>query len=152
MPVVATSLTLGRTSLGLGDLTIAPGGVYDFDNVATSGISWSRVTVTSPWTHGRRLRSATKDVKSITADLFVISALSDDPSTHDGRLVTLLAALDQFAWTFSVSSGSLVRQWACEPADYTPLSGENFLTNDTDRWTTVSVSIPAHPIPSSGAW
>lgn len=148
MPV-PTVVTLAGAA---GTIATDETGVYRAGVWSTSGIAWTRATVTSPWTHGRILRAATKDVKSVTGEIIVFSSLSDDPSVHDARLASLLAIVDSFAWTLSISAGSLVRQYACEPGDYAPVSDESLMSNDTDRWTTVAFTIPVNPLPSSGAW
>lgn len=154
---ITMQVTITRTLLSLSDLVLANSSaadVYQFGELTGAGLQWERSTATSPWVHGRRLRSARKSSAEITGEFYVVSALSDTPTTHDTRLDTMLDALSQFTWTLSIQStnGSNTRLWqyTCEPADVTP--GESKMIDATWRWTTLQVTIPHSPLPSSGAW
>lgn len=156
MSLITIQMTITRTLLSLGDITIDndPEDTYQFGEFTGSGLQWDRTSVTSPWVHGRRLRSVRRSPSTLTGELYVVSPLSATPTTHDEALDTLLDALSQFTWTLSIQSsdGSNTRLWqyTCEPADATP--GESRMVDARNRWTTVQVSIPHAPIPSSGAW
>jgi hypothetical protein len=152
---MAISVTLTRTLLGLGNLSLANAASdpIQFGEFVGNGITWSRLASTSPWIDGERLRAASRQQSSLTGEFYIVTALSTAPATHDGHLDDLLAALGQFAWQLSItisSGGTLTRTYDCEPADVTP--DESYNMADTFRWTTVKVTIPHAPVPSSGAW
>lgn len=155
---ITMQVTIGRTGLSLSDIvmTNAASDTYQFGELSTTGLTWERNTVTSPWVHGRRLRSTRKVAREISGELYVVSALTATPTTHDTALGTLLTALSQFSWALSIAStdGSNTRTWtyACEPADVEPGGDETLMMNATYRWTTLNVTIPVSPLPSSGAW
>jgi len=159
MTAVASRVTITRTLLSLADLTSTNASTdpFGYGQITGSGVQWQRVTVTSPWIHGRRLRSATKGPGTLSGELYVISDRSAHPSTHDTALSVLLTALGQLTYTFTVSFADaggntykVDRAYVCEPADISP--GESHMIADTNRWTTLSVSIPCSPLPSAGSW
>lgn len=151
-------ITITRTLLSLSDLVIAnaTADTYQFGEFTGTGVQWERNTVTSPWIHGRRLRSSRKSSAELHGQFYVVSARDATPTAHDQALGVLLDALSQFTYTLSIQStdGSNTRVWqyTCEPADVEPGDNESMMMNAAFRWTTLDVTIPHRPIPSSGAW
>lgn len=145
-------MTISRTLLSLSTLSL-PTSTYDFGEFSTDGVHWDRNSVSSPWVHGRRLRSARKSVRTVTGELYVVSALTTAPATHDAAVAVLAAALGQFAWVLTITgtdSGSQSWSWNCEPADYDP--GESLMESSKWRWSTFQISVPVSPVQISGAW
>lgn len=157
MTAITMQVEITRTLLELDDIVMTNASsedIYQFGELTGSGLQWERQTATSPWVHGRRLRSARRSSSTIEGELYVVSYLTSTPTTHDVRVHHMLNALSQFVWTLSIQStdGSNTRLWqyTCEPADVTP--GESRMLDATYRWTTLQVSIPHSPLQSSGSW
>lgn len=130
-----------------------PGDSYQFGAFTTAGMVWERNTVTSPWVHGRRLRSARKAASQLTGELYVVSARSASPGDHDTALGTLLDALSQFTYTVTIAtSAGGSWQYTAEPADVEQADDESLMLNAAERWTTLAVTIPVRPVPLAGAW
>lgn len=154
------TMTISRTlvePLGtLADLVLTntEGDLYHFGEFTGSGMQWERSTATSPWVHGRRLRSARKSPATLTGELYVVSPLPSSPILHDDALGALLEALSQWTWTLQLTAQYVnhTQTWIydCEPADVTP--GESKMLNASSWWTTLQVSIPHSPVIFEGAW
>lgn len=149
-------LTMSMTIAGDdGTITMnnGPEDQYQFGAFKTSGVQWERNTVTSPWVHGRRLRSARKSPKLLTGELYVVSGRGAGVGGHDAALETLLDTLGQFTYTVTIST-SAGGSWSytAEPADVEQAEDESLMVNAFERWTTLHVTIPVRPIPLAGAW
>lgn len=149
------ALSIGRTLLSLSALTM-PTTSYRFGHPTFSGKQWDRQFAQSPYVHGRQLTSARLQVSSIEVDLICIAELTDSVDTLDQAQATLLAALEQFAYTITVTAtdgiGPVVTHtWAAEPADW--VAGE--IPMDLEQRYRVSLwkaTIPVHPVPKVGRW
>jgi hypothetical protein len=155
MTAVVVTGAITRTLLSLSDLAIgsAADATYQAGELTPDGRAWDRVTVGSPWVHGRVLRAARMRPATLAGEIVVVSALSSGPTTHETAVSALVEALSQFAYTFTLTlTGSTTQTWvyACEPADVAPAQSIN--RYGRDRFTRVQVSIPHYPIPDSGAW
>jgi hypothetical protein len=151
-----TTGSISRTLLSLSPLAIGAGAgdTYQADELTPDGRAWDRVTVGSPWVHGRVLRAARMRPATLSGAIIVVSSLAAGPATHETALAALVEALSQFTYTMTltVTDGANNQSWtyACEPADVNP--GESINRYGRDRLTTVQVSIPHYPIPSAGVW
>lgn len=145
-------MSIGRTSLSLSALSL-PSSTYDFGEFFTDGVRWDRLTASSPWVHGRRLRNARMDVRTVTGELYVISPMGTSPATHDAARDALVDALSQFSWTLTITGtegGSQSWSWTCEPADIeTP---DSIMSDSMWSWSTLNVSIPVYPIALAGSY
>lgn len=156
MTTQTTTIKFTRTLLSMSDLVLSGSAsdVYQFGEFTTDGVQWSRVTATSPWVHGRRLRAATLNPRNLTGEISVMSDREANPTVHDAALGELIACLSQFAYTTTITTvtaaDTLIRSWACEPADIEIV--DSMMVSDRWRWTTLTVDIPIHPVAISGAW
>lgn len=150
------TLTIGRTMLGLSALTM-PSTSYRFGHLVFSGKQWNRGTAQSPYVHGRQLTSATLQVASLDVDLICIADQGDPVDTLDQAQATLLAAVEQFAYTVTVTASDgvgadVVHTWAAEPADWAPSSDLPLDLEQRYRVSSWRATIPLHPVPVTGRW
>lgn len=152
---VTHALTIGRTMLSLSPLAM-PSTSYRFGHITFSGKQWDRQFAQSPYVHGRQLTSATLQVAQIEVDLICIAELGDAVDALDQAQATLLAAIEQFAYTITVTATdgigpAVTHTWAAEPADWDPTS----IPMDLEQRYRVSAwrtTIPVHPVPTTGRW
>jgi hypothetical protein len=143
--------------LSLSALTM-PTTSYRFGHITFSGKQWDRQFAQSPYVHGRQLTSRAAAGVQIEVDLICIAELTDSVDTLDQAQATLLAAIEQFAYTVTVTATdgigpAVTHTWAAEPADWDP-------DRVTSRWTSSSGTgcprgrprSPCTPCPKAGRW
>jgi hypothetical protein len=122
--VTTLALTVGRTMLGLGALSL-PSSSLDFGHISEGGRQWDKQFATSPFVHGRTLTSARIEPSTLSFPVYAMLAPGASVASLDSATSTLVEALSQFAYTLSLTAtdaaGSLTYTWACEPADITPV-------------------------------
>lgn len=142
-------VTIDRTSLSLGTLTLGEGTNYHLPdgwlNVGTS--EYRRNTPTAPNSPGRQLTDHVLDTVTFTAKVNIGLANQTSVAAVWSAFGVLIAAVRQESWTFQVAyDGAATMKWTCEPAaiapDFTSLFMQGMLP--------VTLTVPRSPIPVTG--
>lgn len=148
------SLTLAceisRTELALANLALEDeANGYEIVSLGPGALSWRRETVRSPYVHGETLVTAVKDL-SIAPMTVRVKASS--AATLDTRLDALLDAFAQFEYSIGVTIDGVSKIWTCQPADLSVGDGGEFNKYQLmAKMYEVTLSIPRHPVPTSGS-
>lgn len=150
MPEITLDASVTRTALALPDLDLEVLGTYQIirDSTGPGGVTWRRQTATSPYVHGRTLVNAVMDVGEASLGIRVIGS---NMAVLHSRLMTLLAAFEQYSYDLTVVISGETWRWRCECADY--VVGDSGLFQDfhfRSLQQEVRFTIPREPIPLSG--
>jgi hypothetical protein len=113
-----TQVTIGRATLGLGNLFLNrdTGWSFDRNGIEFGENSLRRTTVETPYVNGRTLVNAVPDQQVSVLKLYCHGANDEEIfSKIDG----LRTALFQFQYLIAVEVGGSTWIWNCEPADFT---------------------------------
>lgn len=111
------TVTVSRSELSLGSLVLsADTGYYvSRKGIGPGDVSQRRITVDTPFTSGRTLVHAVKDVVTSPVDVRVVGTSVDQLFS---KIDQLTAAFSQFRYSVQIDIEGHVETWVCEPADY----------------------------------
>jgi hypothetical protein len=138
-------VTIGRASLGLGNLFLndETGWNFDRNGINPGPRSLRRTTVETPYIKGRTLVHAVPDVQIATLKLYVTGANTNEIVS---KINTLQTAVTQFQYLMAVEIDGFTWIWNCEPADITVGDGgayeDLWLRSGIQR---VTLDIPRKP-------
>lgn len=145
--VVACEITRAAP-LPTSPLQLQDPGVYKVVTIGPGQIVRRREVATSPYTQGRTLVRAVKDVMTSTA---TIRAYGSTAAELETRTAAMLDAFDQFSFTFTFTVDGVTKTWTCECADYGPLNGLFDPLELRQFQQAYAFSIPRHPVPVTGS-
>lgn len=138
-------ITIGRSSLGLGNLFLNKGEGWSFDRngIELGENSLRRTTVETPYINGRTLVHAVPDQTISVVKLVVKGANTNDVVS---KINVLRNAVFQFQYLMAVEVDGYTWIWNCEPADMVVGDGgaleDLWLRQGLQR---VTLSIPRKP-------
>lgn len=136
-----------RPELAMADLALHTASVYEIVSIDPGQAIQRRTTASSPFVQGETLVSS---VKEQTRLAMRIRVKGTSQATLESRTATLLAAFDQFHYEISVTIEGTVHRWACDAADFGPVSGiDKFGIAMLQQ--EYGFDIPRHPVPVTGA-
>ncbi len=138
-------VTIGRPSLGLGNLFLNAdtGWSFDRNGIGNGEKTMRRTTVETPYVNGRTLVHAVPDTETATIKAIVKGA---NPTDVISKINVLEAAVSQFQYLMAVEIAGYTWIWNCEPADMTIGDGgayeDLWLRSNMQR---VTLSVPHKP-------
>lgn len=143
---MTTSLVIDRSSLSLADLTIGtdPSASYWIasDGIGRPGIIIDRTYASARGYHGDVLVDARKQQSTLPLRVYVNGSSAAQVQT---RLETLQTAVQQFAYTVTVTVDDAVTVWPCDMADFPEWVYDSGQVKAGLQ--PVPLSIPVYPIP-----
>lgn len=144
MSDISMQVTITRTLLSLGDLSLNDHTNFYAAPSSPAAVTWQRTSVTSPFVDGditvhRRRGNVTEEM--------LFEVLGTSQSNLQANLDTLIEAFSQDSFTITVTFAGTSYAWACEAADYQVIwDGPRVIAKQVQ----VRLSVPRSPVPLSG--
>lgn len=150
--VVAGSIT--RTELGMSVLNLNVAGVCQVVAYDPGGVTKRRVVAKSPTVSGHAQTGSVADSRSIALTLRFFGATK---AALDAQIQTYLNAFEQFSYTLSIQLDDATVQWACDDAEYRPVSPDGDGVHKYGLMAPVrrqmyAFTIPTQPYPVAGVY
>lgn len=113
---MSRQITIKRTELGLGDLTLndPTNGYFVGDDWVTGGVEWQRYTASpSPWVYGDRVVAQRQ---TGTDETFLLYVRASTPSGLKAKIQTIATALGQYRYEAIINWDGATYTFVCNGA------------------------------------
>lgn len=147
MADLAITASIDRTSLSLSPLSINDGTAYKIVSAGPGETTWRRESIRSPFTDGEYLIQALKETSSVS---LLVKVKGSSFAVLETNLDTLLRAMEQFEFQFTLTIEGMDSTWTCQPADYGPADNDYEKFHMMSKLQVYRFIIPKYPVPVAG--